>query len=126
MKFKIDENLPLSLTAVFQSHGHDADNVMEERLLGEPDSTIWPAAIAAGRALVTADMDFSDIRQFIPGEHPGVILYRDGPQDRASILRRFEVVLDNHDANDWARCFVVISARKVRVRCPDDAHDDWK
>ncbi len=124
MRFKIDENLPQRLTAVFQRHGHDADSVMEEGLLGHPDSEVWPAAIEAERAIVTADLDFSDVRSFIPGTHPGVILYRDKPQDRAAILRRFDDVLATNDANHWARCFVVISADKIRIRRPSDTTQD--
>ena len=116
MKFKIDENLPDDLVEVFEQYGHDADTVVQEGLAGSSDEVVWPAAVSAERALVTGDLDFSDIRKFEPGTHPGIILFRERTAGLAAILRRFNEVLAAHDANDWARCFVVISATKIRIR----------
>lgn len=118
MRFKIDENLPRQLAGVFDTYGHDADTVLDEGLAGEPDSQVWHAAVDAQRALVTADLDFSDVRLYLPGTHPGVVLFRDVPADLGSILRAFERVLSSHDPASWARCVVVISAGKIRVRRP--------
>jgi hypothetical protein len=118
VRIKIDENLPQDLGSIFQGHGHDVDSVIEEGLTGRADDEIWSAALAAGRALVTSDLDFSDIRRFQPGTHPGIVLFRDRVAGRAGLLARFADVLATHDVNDWSRCFVVISAEKIRIRRP--------
>jgi predicted nuclease of predicted toxin-antitoxin system len=76
VKIKLDENLPDRLVAELQSLGHDADTVRAEHLAGKDDNEVWQAAQAAGRFLITQDLDFSDVRGFTPGTHPGLLLVR--------------------------------------------------
>jgi predicted nuclease of predicted toxin-antitoxin system len=64
MKIKLDENLPLRLTAPLKDLGHDVHTVRAERPIGHPDSEIWEAAQTESRFLITQDMDFSDSRKF--------------------------------------------------------------
>ncbi|MGZ8203400.1 MAG: DUF5615 family PIN-like protein [Burkholderiales bacterium] len=52
------------------------DTVASEGLKGKPDSDIWNAARRDDRLLITQDLDFSDVRQFKPGTHPGLLLVR--------------------------------------------------
>lgn len=59
MKIKLDENLPVRIKTVLQTHGHDVDTVPEESLSGRPDSDVWAAACGEGRLLITQDLDFS-------------------------------------------------------------------
>lgn len=66
MKIKIDENLPASLKASLSSLGHVTDTVPDEGLKSRPDPDIWEAAQKTNRFLITQDLDFSDIRRFVP------------------------------------------------------------
>jgi hypothetical protein len=68
---KLDENLGRSHLELLRGHGYDADTVHAERLSGAPDATLWSRVVAEGRFLVTLDLDFSDVRRFQPGTHPG-------------------------------------------------------
>jgi Domain of unknown function (DUF5615) len=36
VKFKLDENVPVSSAAILTSAGHDADTVIQEGLIGAP------------------------------------------------------------------------------------------
>ena len=76
MRIKLDENLPSLLIARLQDLGHDVDTVPAEELAGRADPEIWRAAQNAERVLITQDLDFSDLRQFRPGMHHGLILVR--------------------------------------------------
>lgn len=76
MRLKIDENLPEELVELLSARGFDTDSANSEGLTGRGDLAIWTAAQAAGRLLVTQDLDFSDARRFIPGTHAGVVLLR--------------------------------------------------
>ncbi len=51
MKFKLDENLPVSSAAILTNVGHDVDTVTDEGLVGAPDRDVVAAATAAGRIL---------------------------------------------------------------------------
>jgi predicted nuclease of predicted toxin-antitoxin system len=76
MKFKTDENLPAEATSILIQHGHDAMSVHDQRLAGHPDDDIAKVCRAEERAIVTLDLDFSDIRVFPPGDYFGIMILR--------------------------------------------------
>ena len=76
LKFKVDENLPEVAAAILHKAGFDAETVLSEGLGGSPDSTVAAVCRNERRALVTLDLDFSDIRTYPPGEYPGIIVLR--------------------------------------------------
>jgi predicted nuclease of predicted toxin-antitoxin system len=118
MKFKLDENLPSSLVESLASLGHEVDTVPEERLAGASDNVVWDACRKEGRFLITQDLDFSDIRKFRPGTHPGLLLVRLQTPGKAALAARVLSVFRAEQVDGWSGCFVVASDRKVRVRRP--------
>ncbi|MEO7300856.1 MAG: DUF5615 family PIN-like protein [Verrucomicrobiota bacterium] len=118
MKLKLDENLPEALLAALSGLNHDVDNVRQEGLAGQNDPEIWKATQAAGRFLITQDLDFSDIRQFAPGTHHGLMLIRLRVPGRLALTRRIRDVFLSEPAESWQRCFVLVTDLKVRVRHP--------
>jgi predicted nuclease of predicted toxin-antitoxin system len=73
MRVKLDENIPVRLAGELSPLGHDVDTVASEGLKGKPDSDVWSAARREERFLITQDLDFSDVRQFRPGTHAGLL-----------------------------------------------------
>jgi len=118
MKLKLDENLPESLLDSLAKLGHDADNVRIESLVGQNDPVVWRAAQDAGRVFVTQDLDFSDIRQFAPGSHCGLILVRMKLPGKEALKDRLKAVFAITDCQTWSGCFVVVTDVKVRVHRP--------
>lgn len=118
MKLKLDENLPTALVDRLTSLGHDVDTVPEEQISGKDDDTVWAAAQAAGRFLLTQDLDFSDVRRFRPGTHEGLMLIRLQNPSRRRLTDRVEAVFKIEAVSSWSGCFVVVTERKVRVRRP--------
>jgi predicted nuclease of predicted toxin-antitoxin system len=118
VKIKLDENIPIRLAPVLSGVGHDVDTVPGEKLTGQDDPTVWAASQESNRFLITQDLDFSDIRQFIPGHHCGLLLVRFRDPGREAIFRRLCEVFLSEDMENWARCFVVVTERKLRVRRP--------
>jgi predicted nuclease of predicted toxin-antitoxin system len=117
VKIKLDENIPSDAVAVLGS-SHDIDTVHSEGLDGQDDPTVFAAAQAESRFLVTQDLDFSDLRQFLPGTHPGVLLLRLRNPSRSELNRRLAELVASEDFESWAGCFVVATDSKVRVRRP--------
>lgn len=76
MRFKTDENLPAEVAAILSQHGHDAVSVHDQQLAGHPDDEIAIVCRSEERAIVTLDLDFSDIRVFPPGEYFGIMILR--------------------------------------------------
>ncbi len=118
MKLKLDENIAESAAGRLAAIGYDVHTVLGESLGGRSDTDVWLAAQRESRLLVTHDLDFADQRRFAPGTHAGILLLR-LPDDQQWRSSDFLVAsLSAPEARTWARCFIVATPTKVRVRRP--------
>ncbi len=76
MLFKLDENLPRSLTGLFTEAGHDAVTVTEQEMTGASDPSLAATCRSENRTLVTLDIDSADIRAYPPRDYPGLVVFR--------------------------------------------------
>ena len=118
MNLKLDENLPESLVPKLQALGHDVDTVSDEDLAGRDDDEVWEAAQVVGRFLITQDLDFSDVRRFTPGTHPGLLLVRLTQPGRKALAARAALLFATERVDEWLGCLVVATEHKVRVKRP--------
>ena len=118
MRLKLDENLPRELASVLSGLGHEVDTVAEEGLGGAVDAAIWKAACAGDRFFVTQDLDFSDLRRFEPGTHPGLLLVRLHHPSRRRLLDFVHQLFVSEPVSAWSGCFVVATDHKLRIRRP--------
>ncbi len=86
MEFKVDENLPVEVADLLRQVGYDAVTVFEQHLEGSPDSDIASVCQEEGRALITLDTDFADIRTYPPAQFPGLVVLRLRRQDKPHVL----------------------------------------
>ena len=87
MQFRIDENLPVEAAEVLRDAGHDAITVHDQQMVGELDPRIAAVCKSEIRAIVTLDLDFSDIRTYPPGDYHGIIVLRPRTQAKPSVLK---------------------------------------
>jgi predicted nuclease of predicted toxin-antitoxin system len=118
MRVKLDENIPVRLAGELSPLGHDVDAVASEGLKGKPDSDVWSAAQREQRFLITQDLEFSDMRQFKPGTHAGLLLVRLREPGANALVSRIHAALQEQRLDSFARCFVVLTDRKLRIRRP--------
>jgi predicted nuclease of predicted toxin-antitoxin system len=118
MKIKLEENLPLRLATLLKNLGHDVHTLYDELLLGRADAEIWEATQEESRFLITQDLDFSDLRQFAPGSHHGILLVRLRSPNREDLIARVCELFQRENVDGWVGCFVVATGRKVRVLKP--------
>ena len=116
MKIKLDENMPATLADILRAYGHDTDTVHEEGLTGRSDHDVWQETQRTGRFLITQDLDFSDLRQFKPDTHYGLLLVRLANPSRQSLIEHVESAFKKEAIETWQRCFVVLTDRKIRIR----------
>jgi predicted nuclease of predicted toxin-antitoxin system len=76
MKFKLDENLSPVLATLFSQAGHEAHSVVDQQLGGKPDQQVIDVCKHELRALVTLDLDFSNIHAYPLSEYPGIVVLR--------------------------------------------------
>lgn len=118
MKIKLDENIPDRLVSVLKNGGHDVDTVVSEGLRGAADKEVWSAARHVDRFLITQDLDFSDVRQFQPGTHAGLLLVRLREPGANALVRRIGDIVREEGLESFSRCFVVLTDHKLRIRRP--------
>lgn len=73
---KLDENVADLVGDILRRAGHDVRLARDQQLTGVDDQQLLAATSAEGRALVTFDMHFSDIRRHPPEATPGIIVLR--------------------------------------------------
>ena len=115
MRIKLDENLPVRSAQRLRDLGHDVDTVLDEGLGGQCDTAVWQAAQSEGRFFITQDLDFSDLRRFAPGTHPGIMLVRLDDREQTQLADFLGAWFSMETVETWAGALVVASPRKIRV-----------
>jgi len=116
MDFKLDESLPVEVARQFSEAGHSALTVLDEGLGRQPDQVIADRCKAEGRTLVTLDVGFADIRTYPPSEYAGLIVLRLGRQDRESVSKVVNRLLDLIPREQLAGRLWIADDERVRIR----------
>jgi len=100
MRFKIDENLPVEVADLLRANMHDAMTIFDQHMIGELDPKVASVCKSEERAIITLDLDFSDIRTYPPSEYPGIIILRPRTQSKPDVLGLVEKLLPQLDGNE--------------------------
>jgi predicted nuclease of predicted toxin-antitoxin system len=76
MRFLVDEDLPRSTGGLLRRYGHEAVDVRDIGLRGAQDPQIASYAQRQELCLVTGDFDFSDVRNYPPGDYSGLVVLK--------------------------------------------------
>ena len=118
MRFKLDENLPVSSAAILAGSGHDVDTVGQEGLSGAPDPEVVAAAAAAGRVLVSLDVGLGDIRAYPPGSRAGIVVLRLTDQSAPAVGKAVSDLAALTNADGLAGAVSVLQRGLLRIRHP--------
>ena len=116
VRVKLDEDLSLLVAEPLVEAGYMVTSVAEQGWSGKTDVELWPLIVAEGVFFVTADKGFGDIRTYVPGAHPGIIVMR---PDRESILEYRSLlarIVKKQDLESLIGCTTVVTPRGIRVR----------
>ncbi|MEW6226967.1 MAG: DUF5615 family PIN-like protein [Bacillota bacterium] len=116
MRFIIDMPLSPKLSAWLATLGHDAVHAFECGLQTVPDSLVLERALAEGRIIVTADLDYTRLLALVSTTGPGPVLVRGGnysDQEIQSLLKR---VLLSLREEDLVQSIVVVDRTRIRRR----------
>lgn len=116
LRFKLDEHLPRDAVALLGTSGHDAHTVEQEGLAGSPDADLVAACTREGRILVTLDLDFTDIRRYAPGSHPGIWVLRPARQSIERTLQVLRTALALLATEVPDRQLWIVEPGRVRIR----------
>ena len=116
MRFKIDENLHDDVAHLMSGAGHDVETVHTEGLRGADDPILANHCRAEDRAMVTLDLDFSDIRTYPPANYSGIIVLRVREQSRGHILSVMAKVIDTLQREPLKSRVWIVSEWSIRIR----------
>ena len=115
MRFKVDENLPDGVARLLTSAGHDATTVGQQGRSGAADADLAAICGEEGRAFVTLDTDFADIRSYPPADHPGFVVLRTARQDRESALAAVKRIIPLLRQEPLTGRLWIVEENRVRV-----------
>jgi predicted nuclease of predicted toxin-antitoxin system len=115
VKFKIDENLSPSVATIFHAAGHDAHSVVQQALGGQSDSRIIDECSREQRALITLDLDFSNILTYPPAKYPGIVVFRVANQANVTIEAAARRVLSLLSRESLTGTLWIVEDRRIRI-----------
>lgn len=116
LRVKLDEDLSPLVAEPLAEAGHSTSSVVEQGWSGLSDDELWEKVCEEQLFFITADKGFGDIRVFVPGTHPGILLLRPA---RESLLEYQELVAEvvaRHELERLAGAVTVARPGRVRVR----------
>jgi predicted nuclease of predicted toxin-antitoxin system len=115
---KLDESLSLSHVDFLRHAGYEADRVDEQGLSGATDEQVWERVCADDRFFITLDLDFSDIRRYQPGTHPGILLIRARSRSASAVTHVLARVIAERSLQDLSASLAVANLSFTRIRRP--------
>lgn len=116
MKFKVDENLPGEAAEALRQVGHDASTVGEQGLSGGHDAVLVGVCRQEGRALLTLDLNFADIRLYPPQNYAGLVVLRLRRQDKPYVLQVVDRLIPMFDEEVLEQRLWIVEDNRVRIR----------
>ncbi|GHT16966.1 hypothetical protein FACS1894189_2000 [Planctomycetales bacterium] len=117
MRFKIDENMPVSAGDLLKRNGHEVHTVFDEFLNGTADGKIADVCQKEQRIILTLDIDFADIRTFPPKNYHGIIVLRPRLQSEPQILKLLDFVLTALKTEPIDGSLWIVDPVGMRIRC---------
>jgi hypothetical protein len=118
VSIKVDEDLSAEIAHRLCAAGHDATTVYLQGHTGIPDNLLWSKVQDERRLLFTADKGFANARDYPPGSHVGVVLFRLPRESRAGYIRLVDFLLKELNLDDINGAIVVVSPDSIRILRP--------
>ncbi len=114
--FKLDQNVPERVAHQLRRHGFDAMTILEQDMVGAPDSVVHSVCQKEDRVLVTFDLDFADIREYPPSESCGLIVLRPPSQDAPTVVKLIERLIPRLQSLDPRGELWIVEDSRIRIR----------
>jgi predicted nuclease of predicted toxin-antitoxin system len=106
-----------SSAAVLRDLGHDVCDVRDVGLGSASDNAIFERAQVEQRIIVTADLDFADVRIYPPGTHVGIVVLRLPDHFKtAEINLALEAAVSRLEDAGIDGALVIVEANTIRIR----------
>jgi predicted nuclease of predicted toxin-antitoxin system len=115
MLIKLDENLPPAVADLLRGASHDVKTVYEQGLRSRADPDVLAVCQSEGRALISLDLDFSNILQFPPERFAGLIVLRIHKPGKRAVLSLMQRLIPHFDSASVAGRLWIVDEHHIRV-----------
>jgi predicted nuclease of predicted toxin-antitoxin system len=114
LRFKLDENVPADAARQLRADGHDVSDVIVEQLAGAGDPRILNAATQENRILLTFDLDFANVRNYPPGTHSRIVVFRLRDQRWRTMEQPLRRLLASDTLETIGKGLAIVTENRVR------------
>jgi len=100
---------------MFEAAGHDAHSVVQQALGGQPDERIIDVCSREQRALITSDLDVSNILTYPPAKYPGIVVFRLANRAHLTVEAATRRVLDLLPQESLTSTLWIVEERRIRI-----------
>ena len=117
MNAVIDEDLPRSFASVLKVSGFTPLDIRDHGLRGFSDEKIFAFAQKKKAVLFSADLGFSNILEFPPGTHHGIVILR-FPNELTvqTVNKMVREALQKLKKTEYTGNVLILSPEKIRIR----------
>ena len=116
MKLFSDECVYQKTVVSIREWGHDIITAWEVGLSGKSDDEILEYAVKEKRILITADLDFSNVRHYPPSDHWGIIVLKIKPSILPNVHNILRSLLQQESQEYFSNALIVVDRNKYRLR----------
>lgn len=116
MRIFIDECVWQVTRDFVQQLGHDLATVEERGLGGADDDIVLAQAVSENRALLTRDMDLSNILLYPPANYLGIIVLKISPHNIDAVHRMLASALAYFTQDSVRQALIIVDHNKFRER----------
>jgi predicted nuclease of predicted toxin-antitoxin system len=120
VKLKLDENLAERHRIRLESANHDVTTVVQQGFRGVSDVDLFELCKNEQRAVVTLDMDFSNVLAFPPEGTAGVIVLRGRNGLLRTIDRLIESLTQALETNDPTNTLWIVEPNRLRIHLDEE------
>ena len=101
---------------MLQTAGHDAATVYGGHMSGRHDKDLLEACRVEGRAVITLDRGFGDLRKYSPESHEGIVILRPGSAGTGTVLALVARMLPSLQSEPMQHRLWIVTEDRIRIR----------
>ena len=116
MSILIDHCVPRKFHRLLHEWGYPATLLQEHILADSPDPDVLQIAQTLDAALLTVDMDFSNILDYPPANYVGLIVMRYEAHQETAVIESLKQLLSDLYREELRRVLVIAEPTRYRIR----------